>query len=37
VKDKETEIAPFAHNRERERRLWEATNELLERAALTAT
>jgi hypothetical protein len=37
VKDKETEIAPFAHDRERERRLWEATSELLEKSALTAT
>jgi hypothetical protein len=37
VKDKDTEIAPFAHDRERERRLWEATNELLERATLTVT
>ena len=37
LKDKETEIAPFAHDRERERRLWEATSELLEKAALTAT
>jgi NAD(P)-dependent dehydrogenase (short-subunit alcohol dehydrogenase family) len=36
VKDKETEIAPFARDRERERRLWEATTELLEKAALTA-
>ena len=33
VKDRETEIAPFAHDRERERRLWEATGELLEQAA----
>ena len=37
VKDKETEIAPFAHDPDRERRLWEATSELLERAALAAT
>lgn len=37
VKDKQTEIAPFAHDRERERRLWEATTELLERATLTVT
>jgi hypothetical protein len=36
VKDKETEIAPFAHDRGRERRLWEATSELLEKAALMA-
>lgn len=37
VKDKETEIAPFAHDRERERRLWEATTELLTQAAPVAT
>ena len=37
VKDKETEIAPLAHDRERERRLWEATSELLKQAVLTAT
>ena len=30
VKVRETEIAPFAHDRDRERRLWEATGELLE-------
>ena len=37
VKDRETEIAAFAHDPQRERRLWDATTELLERAALTAT
>jgi NAD(P)-dependent dehydrogenase (short-subunit alcohol dehydrogenase family) len=37
VKDKETEIAPFAHDPERERSLWEATSELLKQAALAAT
>lgn len=37
VKDKQTEIAPFARDREHERRLWQATNELLEQAALAAT
>jgi NAD(P)-dependent dehydrogenase (short-subunit alcohol dehydrogenase family) len=31
--DEETEQPPFAHDRDRERRLWEATAELLERAA----
>lgn len=36
VKDKETEIASFAHDRERERRLWEATSELLEKTAVAA-
>jgi NAD(P)-dependent dehydrogenase (short-subunit alcohol dehydrogenase family) len=34
VKDKETEIAPFADDPERERRLWDATGELLRQAAL---
>lgn len=34
VIDKETELAPFAHDRDRELRLWEATVELLEKAAL---
>jgi NAD(P)-dependent dehydrogenase (short-subunit alcohol dehydrogenase family) len=37
VKDEETEIAPFAHDPERERRLWEATIELLKQAAPAAT
>jgi NAD(P)-dependent dehydrogenase (short-subunit alcohol dehydrogenase family) len=32
VKTKLTEVQPVAHNRARERRLWEATTELLERA-----
>jgi NAD(P)-dependent dehydrogenase (short-subunit alcohol dehydrogenase family) len=32
VKTKLTEVQPVAHDRERERRLWEATAELLERA-----
>jgi NAD(P)-dependent dehydrogenase (short-subunit alcohol dehydrogenase family) len=32
VKDKETEVKPFAKNREREQRLWQATNELLTNA-----
>ncbi len=32
VKDKLTEVQPFAHDRERELRLWQATNELLEAA-----
>ncbi|WIY04238.1 SDR family NAD(P)-dependent oxidoreductase [Amycolatopsis mongoliensis] len=32
VKDKLTEVQPVAHDRDRERRLWEATAELLERA-----
>jgi hypothetical protein len=27
-----TEVKPFAHDRERELRLWQATNELLEAA-----
>ncbi len=30
--NKETELMPFAHDTKRERRLWEATKELLERA-----
>ena len=34
VIDKETELAPFAHDRDRELRLWEATVDLLEKAAL---
>jgi NAD(P)-dependent dehydrogenase (short-subunit alcohol dehydrogenase family) len=33
VIDKEVEQPPFAHDRDRERRLWEATAELLEKAA----
>ena len=33
--DKETEVLPHAHNRDRELRLWEATRELLERATPT--
>lgn len=33
VIDKETEVAPFAHDRDRELRLWEATAELLKSAA----
>jgi NAD(P)-dependent dehydrogenase (short-subunit alcohol dehydrogenase family) len=33
VKDKLTEVQPVAHDVERERRLWEATAELLDRAA----
>ncbi|WP_327104218.1 SDR family NAD(P)-dependent oxidoreductase [Nonomuraea glycinis] len=32
VKTKLTEVKPVAHDRDRERRLWEATTELLERA-----
>jgi NAD(P)-dependent dehydrogenase (short-subunit alcohol dehydrogenase family) len=32
VKDRLTEVQPVAHDRDRERRLWEATAELLERA-----
>ncbi|MEV4178049.1 SDR family NAD(P)-dependent oxidoreductase [Nonomuraea sp. NPDC049709] len=32
VKSKLTEVQPVAHDRDRERRLWEATAELLERA-----
>lgn len=32
VKTKATEVQPVAHNRERERRLWDATTELLKRA-----
>ena len=32
VKDKPVEIQPSAHDRERERRLWDATAELLESA-----
>jgi hypothetical protein len=32
VKTKLTEVRPVAHDRDRERRLWEATTELLERA-----
>ncbi|MEV4364290.1 SDR family NAD(P)-dependent oxidoreductase [Nonomuraea sp. NPDC049625] len=32
VKTKLTEVQPVAHDRDRERRLWEATTELLERA-----
>jgi NAD(P)-dependent dehydrogenase (short-subunit alcohol dehydrogenase family) len=37
VKTKLTEVQPIAHNRDRERRLWEATAELLERAATSRT
>ena len=37
VKDKETEIKPVADNPERERRLWEATTDLLEKGARTTT
>ena len=36
VIDKETDVAPFAHDPEREARLWHATGELLERAGKTA-
>jgi hypothetical protein len=32
VKTKLTKVQPVAHDRDRERRLWEATAELLERA-----
>ncbi|WP_284744403.1 SDR family NAD(P)-dependent oxidoreductase [Amycolatopsis sp. RTGN1] len=32
VKDRLTEVEPVAHDRDRERRLWEATAELLERS-----
>lgn len=32
VKTKLTEVQPVAHDRDRERHLWEATAELLERA-----
>ncbi len=32
--DKETEVAPFAHDRDRKLGLWEATVDLLEKAAL---
>lgn len=32
LKDRLTEVEPVAHDRDRERRLWEATAELLERA-----
>jgi NAD(P)-dependent dehydrogenase (short-subunit alcohol dehydrogenase family) len=37
VKDKETEVAPFANDPERERGLWEATTELLKQAAPAGT
>jgi NAD(P)-dependent dehydrogenase (short-subunit alcohol dehydrogenase family) len=33
VVDKETEVKPFAHDRDRELRLWDATSELLQNAA----
>jgi hypothetical protein len=32
VKTKLTEVQPIANDRDRERRLWEATTELLDRA-----
>jgi len=35
VKTKVTEVRPIAHDRARERRLWEATAELLERAGVS--
>lgn len=37
VKTKQTEVQAIAHDRGRERRLWEATTELLERAAASRT
>ncbi|QUQ63963.1 SDR family NAD(P)-dependent oxidoreductase [Kutzneria sp. CA-103260] len=37
VKTKLTEVQPVAHDRERERRLWEATAELLERAGASGS
>jgi NAD(P)-dependent dehydrogenase (short-subunit alcohol dehydrogenase family) len=37
VKTKLTEVWPVAHDRDRERRLWEATTELLERAGVPRT
>ncbi|MEV8438223.1 SDR family NAD(P)-dependent oxidoreductase [Actinosynnema sp. NPDC051121] len=37
VKTKPTEVHPIAHDRDRERRLWEATAELLERAGASRT
>jgi hypothetical protein len=33
VIDKETDVLPFAIDRDREHRLWQATTELLENAA----
>jgi hypothetical protein len=30
-------VEPWAHDRDRERRLWQATTDLLERAALAGT
>ncbi len=36
VKTKPTEVQPVAHDRDRERRLWEATAELLQRAGAPA-
>lgn len=37
LRDKEIKVEPWAHDRDRERRLWEATTDLLERAALVGT
>jgi hypothetical protein len=37
VKTKLTEVQPIAHDRGRERRLWEATAELLARAGASRT
>jgi NAD(P)-dependent dehydrogenase (short-subunit alcohol dehydrogenase family) len=37
VKTKPTEVHPIAHDRDRERRLWEATAELVERAGASRT
>lgn len=37
VKTRLTEVQPIAHDRDREQRLWEATTELLERAAVPRT
>jgi hypothetical protein len=36
VLDKETEVHPHALDRDRELRLWEATNELLTRSAIAS-
>jgi NAD(P)-dependent dehydrogenase (short-subunit alcohol dehydrogenase family) len=37
LRDKEIKVEPWAHDRDRERTLWEATTGLLERAALAGT
>jgi len=36
VIDKEAEVLPYAHDRERELRLWKATKELLKRPAIAS-